>query len=290
MAKKTEKNNKTKHVLSLLTAEKDSHTQENETQERKAEPAAPASVVAGEKQESAPRVTVIDSNERMQDQLSEMIGEELERALEEELQEDGLQEDGLQADGFQAGREQNTEPPAAESAAAVKAEPEPVEKETAGEAGTDVPGMAAEENTVSGENEADAAPAAKASEEAPGGETAAAEEAGAGEQERKEAAADAADAVLDGQKQDTDYVFFNVMRAIVEDGLEENLKRFDACTCPRCRMDAMAIALNRLTPKYVVVDRGAVSALKDVYEKKYMADTLVAMVQACIEVAKNPRH
>lgn len=276
MAKKTEKNNKTKHVLSLLTAERDSHAQENETQERKAEPTTPASVVAGEKQESAPSVTVIDSNERMQDQLSEMIGEELERELEEERQEDG---------------EQNAELAAAENRKTGNAQPDAAAKEDAVDTGAEETGTEADEGTISGETATEEPsseePVSGTVEETASRETAAAEEAGAEKQEIKESVSDAAPAE---QTKDTDYVFFNVMKAVVEDGLEENLKRFDACSCPRCRMDAMAMALNRLAPKYVVVARGAVSALKDVYEKKYMADTLVAVVQACIEVAKKPRH
>lgn len=317
MAKKTERNNKTKHVLSLLTAERDSHTQENETQERKAEPAAPASVIAEGQSGSAPSVTVVAPDERMQDQLSEMIGEELERALEEELQETG------KAVPAPARETEETDAPAAPSsdtnlpspAAAPALEPaspyasEPAEGRE--EAETEEP--------EAGELERKEEKAEESEAEEPERKEEKAEEPEAEEAERKEEKAEEPEAEAKPPRQetgtvsqepeaktesasavdtdpsaetvkDTDYVFFNVMKAVVEDGLDENLRRFDACTCPRCRMDALAIALNRLAPKYVVVDRGAVSALKDVYEKKYMAETLVAMVQACIEVAKNPRH
>ncbi len=368
MAKKTERNNKTKHVLSLLTAERDSHTQhtqENETQERKAEPAAPASVIAEGQSGSAPSVTVVAPDERMQDQLSEMIGEELERALEEELQETGKavpapareteETDAPAAPSFDTtlpspaaapalepaspyasesaeGREEaETEEPEAEKPERKEEkaeEPEAEEPERKEEKAQEPEAEETErkeektqeqkieepkvEESITDELEAEeqkieehrqpegmepAQPEEAAVEPEVGEPEAEAkpprQETGTVSQEPevKTESAPAADTDPSAETvKDTDYVFFNVMKAVVEDGLDENLRRFDACTCPRCRMDALAIALNRLAPKYVVVDRGAVSALKDVYEKKHMAETLVAMVQACIEVAKNPRH
>ena len=77
---------------------------------------------------------------------------------------------------------------------------------------------------------------------------------------------------------------------LVEGSVEENLNRFGACTCPRCRADAMALALNHISPKYVVLEKAAKMPMRNFYERKYSAEILVALVQACIIVAKNPNH
>ena len=92
------------------------------------------------------------------------------------------------------------------------------------------------------------------------------------------------------EEESPDYLFYNVMEDLVEGKVEENLKRFDACTCPRCRADATALALNHISPKYVVVEKSALTPMRNFYENKYAAEILVALVQACITVAKNPFH
>lgn len=91
-------------------------------------------------------------------------------------------------------------------------------------------------------------------------------------------------------EKESDYVFVNMMEAIAKEHLRENQERFSTCTCSRCTMDVLALTLNTVQPRYVVVQKGAVSGLTSFFEKKYMTDLLVAMVQACIKVAKNPRH
>ena len=92
------------------------------------------------------------------------------------------------------------------------------------------------------------------------------------------------------EPEEPDYAFVNVMETIALEHLRENQERFHTCTCNRCTVDVLALTLNEVRPKYVVVQKGAVSALTSFFEKKYMTDLLVAMVKACIQVAKNPRH
>ncbi len=86
------------------------------------------------------------------------------------------------------------------------------------------------------------------------------------------------------------YFFYNVMEDLVGDKVEENLVRFGACTCARCKADAMALALNHLSPKYLVLEKQARMPMHNFYEKKYTVEILVALVQACIQVAKHPNH
>lgn len=55
----------------------------------------------------------------------------------------------------------------------------------------------------------------------------------------------------------------NYTEIAVEEVFEEVLANFlkertDMCTCPRCREDIKAFALNRLPPRYVATDRGEI--------------------------------
>ena len=55
----------------------------------------------------------------------------------------------------------------------------------------------------------------------------------------------------------------NYTEIAVEEVFDEVLAGFlqkkpEMCTCPRCRDDIKALALNRLPPRYVASDRGAI--------------------------------
>lgn len=67
------------------------------------------------------------------------------------------------------------------------------------------------------------------------------------------------------------------------------LEEEDACTCPRCRDDVMAYALNRYPPKYGVARNGEVNFPGK--EREMIRRELSAIVSAASEVvARKPRH
>jgi competence protein ComFB len=64
----------------------------------------------------------------------------------------------------------------------------------------------------------------------------------------------------------------------------------ELCDCERCRLDVMALALNDLKPKYVVLPKGYAYARMDELEAQFQADTIVAVTKALKLVKESPRH
>ena len=79
----------------------------------------------------------------------------------------------------------------------------------------------------------------------------------------------------------------NVMEEIVISKLDSVLSRFRCCRCDRCKKDIIALALNKLPPKYRVLDQGQVPPDIDAQTN---AQVVTAMIQAVIQVRAKPRH
>lgn len=114
----------------------------------------------------------------------------------------------------------------------------------------------------------------------------------AGAQDKPTVAQEDLDSVLhpvDG-KYLQNYRFVNVMEYIVKDLVIDYMKKFDMCTCERCVVDTMALALTYCHAKYIVVDSHTVSPLLNYYSNKYLGDVTVELTKACIKIKDNPRH
>lgn len=79
----------------------------------------------------------------------------------------------------------------------------------------------------------------------------------------------------------------NVIEAAVLSKLESVLSRFQCCRCDRCKKDIVALSLNKLPPKYMVLPQGQVPPDLDSQQN---AQILTAMIQAVIKVRAKPRH
>lgn len=82
-------------------------------------------------------------------------------------------------------------------------------------------------------------------------------------------------------------VLVNAMEQLVLEKLDAAFGKFNCCKCDRCKKDVAALALNKLTPKYVVAD--------GVYDyaqlaQRMSADVTTAIVQSIIAVRAHPRH
>lgn len=83
----------------------------------------------------------------------------------------------------------------------------------------------------------------------------------------------------------------NTMEQAVIAQLEEIQDRFpNICFCERCRNDILALALNRLPPRYIVSEKGRVYAQTAELRQQYCTDITVALIQAITTVQANPRH
>lgn len=85
-------------------------------------------------------------------------------------------------------------------------------------------------------------------------------------------------------------VYLNVMELLVEEPLEKYVKLFGLCTCQRCLADVRALALSRLSPKYVVLPASAVKPMLSLYQAKWEATVIAQVIQACKTVMESPRH
>lgn len=88
---------------------------------------------------------------------------------------------------------------------------------------------------------------------------------------------------MNGQK--TELV--NLMETAVLDKYDSVTARFHCCKCDRCKKDVLALALNRLPPKYAVLNEGQL--VPDI-DQRTKAQIVAAMIQAVLQVRAHPRH
>jgi hypothetical protein len=82
-------------------------------------------------------------------------------------------------------------------------------------------------------------------------------------------------------------VMINVMERLVIDKLDSALSKFNSCKCDRCRQDIAALALNKLPPKYVIIDKDEI----DDYIKNASSEQVMSsIIQAIFTVRAHPRH
>jgi competence protein ComFB len=62
------------------------------------------------------------------------------------------------------------------------------------------------------------------------------------------------------------------------------------CTCERCQMDIKAIALNNLTPHYVVSGVGEIFAEVNQLYIQHETNIIAELASASALVGKHPRH
>ncbi|MCG0274966.1 MAG: late competence development ComFB family protein [Thermosediminibacteraceae bacterium] len=82
----------------------------------------------------------------------------------------------------------------------------------------------------------------------------------------------------------------NYMEDVVFSFLDGLIREKKGCTCERCRYDIAAIALNNLSPKYIVTESGEVFAKTQLLSQQFKTDTVVAILKAIEIVSKNPHH
>jgi competence protein ComFB len=82
----------------------------------------------------------------------------------------------------------------------------------------------------------------------------------------------------------------NVTEIIAEAKVGEVIAMMDACSCPKCVYDILAIALNSLPTRYVTTDVGKQFIQLNSYKKQFETDVVAALIKACQIVKESPRH
>lgn len=324
-ARKNSRTSKTDHVLSLLAggsqapkaeaAQADAPAQKSQEAQKPQEGQAPkAEAAPAQERRVVPPILEVA---RMDEELSETIREALSENLAQELAQ---AEDSAPADSpapdVSAQPEAKAEPaPEPEPQPEPKAEPapEPPQRETIS-APAAMAEPSAPELEASSESEKTSEPEASSetgetptpeevaepeeapqpqviSEETPAPQTA--PEQAALENPPVEKAAPAQPAPgYDGPGTvlEDGAVYLNVMELLVEEPLEKYVKLFGLCTCQRCLADVRALALSRLSPKYVVLPASAAKPMLSLYQAKWEATIIAQVIQACKTVMESPRH
>lgn len=83
----------------------------------------------------------------------------------------------------------------------------------------------------------------------------------------------------------------NYMEIVVADALRQVLANMPhVCQCERCRLDMMALALNRLPPKYTVTHSGEVFTKLRMWDAGNQAKILTEVTRAAMQVGEKPSH
>ena len=83
----------------------------------------------------------------------------------------------------------------------------------------------------------------------------------------------------------------NYMEDIVKQVLDDLLvDKKDICQCQRCKLDIIALALNRLPGKYVVTDKGRMYTKLKEQEIQFRTDVIRELIKAIALVGKKPLH
>ncbi len=82
----------------------------------------------------------------------------------------------------------------------------------------------------------------------------------------------------------------NIMESIVRDRLDKMIAEQNVCKCKQCYVDILAIALNKLPPKYVNTHKGELLVRILETTSQNLIDIDVEITKAIQIVSKNPRH
>ena len=87
-----------------------------------------------------------------------------------------------------------------------------------------------------------------------------------------------------------DFILVNILEDLVITSVEHAIKEIDMCNCKKCQLNACAIALNALTPKYVTTTRGTLLAEIGLMNSSFQFDVIVQVSKALKIVKEHPFH
>lgn len=83
----------------------------------------------------------------------------------------------------------------------------------------------------------------------------------------------------------------NYMEVVIREILDDILaKQKVKCKCDRCKMDMIALALNKMPPGYCVSDAGCARVKLETIKAQFQVDVIRELTIAIEKVGNNPRH
>ena len=87
-----------------------------------------------------------------------------------------------------------------------------------------------------------------------------------------------------------DLYYRNISELVLQDAVEDYMRKLSNCTCKRCYIDVVALSLTNLPSYYVASDHSAITFKKTAYSMKYRTEIMIAVTNACIIVNESPKH
>lgn len=95
----------------------------------------------------------------------------------------------------------------------------------------------------------------------------------------------------DGQEdKELDYKYLNVSEELVREKVIEVMENIGTCTCDRCIVDTVALAVTNMPAKCVVADKDAIFPLLSYYRSKFATAVHTELMKAAILIKDNPHH
>lgn len=85
-------------------------------------------------------------------------------------------------------------------------------------------------------------------------------------------------------------ILVNMVEEMVRDTVDIIIQTMDMCDCRVCRLNACAIALNNLKPRYVTTAKGRALAKISAEKTSCQTDVLVETTKALLTVKEHPLH
>lgn len=82
----------------------------------------------------------------------------------------------------------------------------------------------------------------------------------------------------------------NITEDLVIAEVDTCIHELDMCTCPICRNDLIALALNNLPPRYVNTEKGSLFSKLDTLSFVSQAQVTTAIANAAEIIKKYPKH
>ena len=83
---------------------------------------------------------------------------------------------------------------------------------------------------------------------------------------------------------------FNIPMELTLEMVDKYMTMFDVCPCQRCRNDVIALTMNGLCAKYIVLRPSEYHILSDMFTNRYKSDVVAQLMHACSVVKEHPRH
>ncbi|SHH86845.1 competence protein ComFB [Sporobacter termitidis DSM 10068] len=87
-----------------------------------------------------------------------------------------------------------------------------------------------------------------------------------------------------------EFVLVNIVEEIVREKVREAVRETGGCPCRKCELNACALALNALAPKYVTTERGRLLARVGLMNPDYLMKVSIEVAKALKVVRERPLH